>query len=136
MAHAVTKLLCAALPVTAHASPNSPPAPTASIHAPAGVAILWQEQRTTSHTVSIHFRFHTNRPLSGSDPSGAAQGFEAQLQQQGWEEVEADTSNNVFVSAWRWRSGERCSLLFSILQGASGGADYFGAIELVPSLRE
>ena len=99
-----------------------------------GVVLSWQETPEGRHVRSVHFRFHTELPFSGKGSRGVAQAFESQLAAQGWEEVEADTSNNVFVSAWRRKADGPCVLLFSILQPRLNAREYFGSIELVSEL--
>jgi hypothetical protein len=102
------------------------------LHATPRIIILWSEQTRTAHTESRCFRFRTAKHFDGHDPNGVSQSFEQQLRAAGWEEPEADTSNNVFVSAWQRRDseGRLIHAIFSIRQ-LSNPQEYFAAIEVL-----
>jgi hypothetical protein len=88
----------------------------------------WRNQTRRSPTWSAFIR--SGRVLNGSDPGGFAQVFEAQLQRAGWDEIEADTSNGVFVSTWRVsRQCPNAMGLVDIAQQPSG--PYFVEVQIV-----
>jgi len=62
---------------------------------PAGVTMRWREHARTAHTDVLVWRFHTAKPFSVHAPQGVSQIFEQQLRAAGWQQFEADTSNNV-----------------------------------------
>jgi len=110
-----------------HSSSSVPPP-----HATPGITILWSEHTRTARTESRCFRFHTAKRFNGHDPNGVSQSFEQQLRAAGWQEPEADTSNNVFVSAWQRRDaeGRLIHAMFSIRQ-LENPEEYFAAIEVL-----
>jgi hypothetical protein len=117
------------------------PSPTASgghssssvlpLHATPGVTILCSEHTRTAHTESQCFRFHTAKRFNGHNPKGVSQSFEQQLRAAGRTEPEADTSNNVFVSAWQYKDANGIiHAMFSIRQ-LEKLEEYFAAIEVL-----
>ncbi len=90
--------------------------------------IVWSERSQTKHGEIMRLRFHTGRQFNGHVQNGVSQFFEKQLTAAGWHESEADTSNEVFVSAWQ-SPGAR--LLLSILQLDAHSGDYFAVLETI-----
>jgi hypothetical protein len=102
------------------------PASIPQLTAPPDVTVRSQERIKSRHGEILRLRFQTSRMFNGSAPDGVSQVFEKQLAAAGWKQLEADTSNEVFVSAWR-HNGAR--LLLSILQLHQ--TEYSAAFELL-----
>jgi hypothetical protein len=78
-----------------------PPAPALPQFASAtDIKIIWQENVSPGHGEILRLRFETKRSFNGHASDGVSQFFEKQLAAAGWHQSEADTSNEVFVSAW------------------------------------
>jgi hypothetical protein len=114
-----------AIPMAAASLPSLSDAPD--------VKIVWRERAKTDHGETLRIRFQTKRQFNGHASEGVSQFFEKQLASAGWKESEADTSNEVFVSAWRSADGAR--LLMSILQLDAQNGDYFATLELLTATR-
>lgn len=118
---------------SSHTAAGGPPSSVVpQLHATPGITILWSEHTRTAHTESRCFGFHTAKRLDGHDPNGVSQSFEQQMKAAGWQEPEADTSNNVFVSAWQ-RTDSEGRLIYAIfsIRQLSNPQEYFAAIEVL-----
>ena len=96
------------------------------------MTIQWRETTRTAHTEALFWRFRTAKRFNGHDPGGVSQVFEQQLRAAGWHESEADTSDNVFVSAWerRYAEGRIIQMVFTIRQ-LQDPQDYFASIHVI-----
>ena len=82
---------------------------------------VWQDHATRSVSWSAFVR--SSRLLNGHDPHGFAQIFEAQLGAAGWHEMEADTSDGVFMSSWNIAAG--CGNAMGMLNIMQRGKGYY-----------
>jgi hypothetical protein len=117
-----------ALPVFASSSASVIP----PLHGTAGVTIQWREATHTAHTEAVFWRFRTAKRFRGDESGGVSQVFEQQLSAAGWHELEADTSNNVFVSAWDRRDAQDrlVQMVFAIRQ-LDNPQEYFASIQVI-----
>lgn len=88
------------------------------LHAVAGVTMRWRERTRSAHTEAVFWHFRTAKHFSGHATDGVSQVFERQLRAAGWRQSEADTSNDVFVSAWQRRDAQHrvTAMVFTIHQ--------------------